>query len=84
MNAVVESLLHRDEDTPLCPRMVRLTQPNPREYLCDLPADLRKRFLGETPCSVCAGCVPREQAPEAVQDALLDEHRRKFHLRAPR
>ncbi len=83
MNATVASLFHRDEDIPLCPRMVGLTRSDPKAYLCDIPADLRKQFLGNTPCSAHAGCVPRERDPEAVQNAQLDGVYRMYHLRTP-
>lgn len=84
MYAILASLRHRSEDTPLCPRMVRSTCSDPTDYLCDVPADLRKKFLGETPCSVHAGCVPRQKDPEAVNEAQLALHYRKFNLRASR
>lgn len=84
MNAAIASLFHRDEDTPLCPRMVGLTRLDPKAYLCDIPADLRKQFLGNTPCSAHTGCVPREKDPEAVNEAQLALHYRKFNLRVSR
>lgn len=84
MDATIDSLIHEDEETPLCPRMTALVRSDPKGYRCDIPSGLRKRFLGDTPCSACEGCVPREKDPDAVQDALLDEYHRKYHLRAPR
>lgn len=83
MDAAVASPFHRDEDIPLCPRMVGIIRSDPKAYLCDIPADLRKRFLGNTPCSAHAGCVPREKDPEAVQNALLDGIHRMYRLRTP-
>lgn len=84
MDTTIDSLIHENEDIPLCPRMTAFVRSDPKGYRCDIPSDLRKRFLGDTPCSVCKGCIPREQDPDAVQEALLDEYRRKYHLRAPR